>query len=560
MANQTITQLPMAGALAGTESVPIVQNGQTVQTTVSAIATSPSTNYSFLTATSEPLLTDSRQLSTSGTGLSLTDNGAGANVVLALSGAPASLIASGTGIQVKTNASTLTGRSIQAGTAGLSVANGDGIAGNPSVSLTGMPLYLAQSTGVGLLTRTSGNSVGVVTLQGTANEIDVADGTGDGANPTIGIATNPTLPGTGYVLIPKGTTAERPGSPQDGMIRFNTDSSAFEVYESGGWSNLPGGAVTQINTGPGLTGGPITTTGTISVAETGVVSGTYGSTTSVGRFTVSSRGLITYADELAISAASIGAVTSVVGTANEITSSGGGAPQIGLAAAIDFSGKTLTSGSLNPTILQVGGVTAVTESGTQTLTNKTIDGLSNTLTNLPAANIAGTLAVGNGGTGLNTYVAGDLIYANGSASIARLGIGTATYLLTSSGSAPQWTDPATIAIGTASAVANAVTFTNTGGAAAGTTFNGSAARTIDYSTLGAPKADGTGASGTWGIGISGNAATATTATNVTGGAAGSLVYQTGAATTSTLALGTQGYVLRAGASAPEWAAIDGGTF
>ena len=59
---------------------------------------------------------------------------------------------------------------------------------------------------------------------------------------------------------------------------------------------------------------------------------------------------------------------------------------------------------------------------------------------------------------------------------------------------------------------------------------------------------------------SGNAATATTATNVAGGAAGSLVYQTGAATTSTLALGIRGYVLRAGASAPEWAVIDGGTF
>jgi len=50
----------------------------------------------------------------------------------------------------------------------------------------------------------------------------------------------------------------------------------------------------------------------------------------------------------------------------------------------------------------------------------------------------------------------------------------------------------------------------------------------------------------------GNASTATTATNVTGGAAGSLVYQTGSATTSTLALGTSGYVLTAGASAPAW--------
>jgi hypothetical protein len=50
----------------------------------------------------------------------------------------------------------------------------------------------------------------------------------------------------------------------------------------------------------------------------------------------------------------------------------------------------------------------------------------------------------------------------------------------------------------------------------------------------------------------GNALTATTATNVTGGAAGSIVYQTGSATTSTLGLGTSGHVLVAGASAPVW--------
>ena len=50
----------------------------------------------------------------------------------------------------------------------------------------------------------------------------------------------------------------------------------------------------------------------------------------------------------------------------------------------------------------------------------------------------------------------------------------------------------------------------------------------------------------------GNASTATTATNVTGGAAGSIVYQTGSGATSTLGLGTSDYVLLAGASAPVW--------
>lgn len=63
----------------------------------------------------------------------------------------------------------------------------------------------------------------------------------------------------------------------------------------------------------------------------------------------------------------------------------------------------------------------------------------------------------------------------------------------------------------------ALTFNNGGaGVASGSTFNGSAATTISYNTVGAPSTTGTNASGTWAIGISGNAAT------VTGG-----VYTTG---------------------------------
>ena len=38
MANVTITSLPTASALTGTEAVPVVQNGVTVQTTTGQIA------------------------------------------------------------------------------------------------------------------------------------------------------------------------------------------------------------------------------------------------------------------------------------------------------------------------------------------------------------------------------------------------------------------------------------------------------------------------------------------------------------------------------------------
>ena len=55
----------------------------------------------------------------------------------------------------------------------------------------------------------------------------------------------------------------------------------------------------------------------------------------------------------------------------------------------------------------------------------------------------------------------------------------------------------------------------------------------------------------------GTVATATTATNVAGGAAGSVPYQTGSATTTMLAVGTAGQamVVNSGATAPQWKTI-----
>lgn len=55
-------------------------------------------------------------------------------------------------------------------------------------------------------------------------------------------------------------------------------------------------------------------------------------------------------------------------------------------------------------------------------------------------------------------------------------------------------------------------------------------------------------------GSAGSATTATTATNLAGGATGSVPYQTGSGATSFLALGTANYVLTAGATAPQYVA------
>ena len=70
--------------------------------------------------------------------------------------------------------------------------------------------------------------------------------------------------------------------------------------------------------------------------------------------------------------------------------------------------------------------------------------------------------------------------------------------------------------GSAGSVDNAVTFNNGGsGESSGTTYDGSATKTISYNTVGAPSTTGSGASGTWGISVSGSAGSATTAGTVT---------------------------------------------
>jgi hypothetical protein len=48
--------------------------------------------------------------------------------------------------------------------------------------------------------------------------------------------------GTGVMLIPKGTTAQRPVSPANGEMRYNTDTGQFEGYQGGAWGQLGGGA------------------------------------------------------------------------------------------------------------------------------------------------------------------------------------------------------------------------------------------------------------------------------------------------------------------------------
>lgn len=384
MANVTITQLPAAGVITGSELVPIVQNGQTVRTTTGAIAASPSQTQTFLTLNQEPSLPNSRFLQ-GGTGIGLTDNGAQSYLQIVLNGASGSLEAASNGVIVKTGSASVINRSIAVSGDGLSITNGNGIAGNPTIALTGIALAMAQVSGTGFLAVVGGTTIAGRELFGTAQQINVTDGNGTNS-PVFSLAPNTVIPGTGAITIPVGTTAQRPVG-QDGMIRYNTDSNSYEVYDSGSWTSLPAGAVTLVNTGTGLTGGPITSSGTISIANTGVLPATYGTAAAAPQIVVNAQGQITSATEVMISPAAIGAVASVTGTANEIDVVGTTNVVLSLPTNMTFTGKTVTGGTFDMVAATVNSIPVVTEDAVQTLTNKTISGNNNTLSDIGNASL-----------------------------------------------------------------------------------------------------------------------------------------------------------------------------
>ena len=80
-----------------------------------------------------------------------------------------------------------------------------------------------------------------------------------------------------------------------------------------------------------------------------------------------------------------------------------------------------------------------------------LGGLTPSTATTGVVTLAGTLNTSSGGTGLTTFTAGDLPYYATGTALSKLGIGTAGQILTSTGTAPQWSTLTGVAVTTFSA-------------------------------------------------------------------------------------------------------------
>lgn len=387
----TITQLPTAGPITGTESVPIVQNGQTVQTTTAAIAAGPAQFQTFLTVNQESTLANSQYLA-AGTGLGLTNGGPQSYLRIVLNGTSGSLESAGNGFIVKTAANTVTNRVIEVSGDGLDITDGDGLAGNPTIVLDGLPASLAGMSGSGLVAVRSGATLTPVAIDGTTNQITVTNGNAFAGNPTISLASNPVLPGTGAVTIPIGTSAQEPAG-SIGQLRYDSDADAFYGYSNGAWRQFStAGGVTEVGTGTGLLGGPITSTGTISIDNTVVATLSDSQTLTNKTMSGSSNTFSNIANaSLTNSAVTINGTSVSLGGSINITAAAPNALTIGTGlSGGSYDGSSATTIAIDSTV--------ATLSGTQTLTNKSMDANSNTFANIPNSALTNYQVTYNGQT------------------------------------------------------------------------------------------------------------------------------------------------------------------
>ena len=166
-------------------------------------------------------------------------------------------------------------------------------------------------------------------------------------------------------------------SPNLTIAQATTTTSGYLSSTDWNTFNSKGsGTVTSITAGTGLSGGTITGTGTIALANTAVTAGSYGSASSVGTFTVNAQGQLTASGSttIAIAASQItsGQVAVAQGGTNGTATPTAGAVAYGTGTAYAFS-LAGTSGY----VLASGGASTPTWTNSPTLVGTNFSAIPN---------------------------------------------------------------------------------------------------------------------------------------------------------------------------------------
>jgi len=424
---------------------------------------------------------------------------------------------------------------------------------------------------VGAMVSSNSESNIGVTYDDTNGKLDFSVATATSS--TLGVAS---FNSTDFTVTSGAVTvnAERVEDIVGAMVSTNTESGISVTYDDTNGKldfNVNDPVITIAGDVDGFATmtnlGDTTITVTLDTVNTNV--GTFGSTTSIPVITVNGKGLIT-----GVTTQSISTTLNIAGTtgtdavalgSDTLTFAGSGAistavtnNQVAISVATATS-SVLGVASFNATDFTVatGAVTvneeriqdiigAMVDSNTETNASVTYDDTTGKLNFSVATATSSVLGVASFNTASFTVTAGDVTIKSAGVSNAQLAnssffIGTTSVSLgdasgTTSSLAVNITGKATTA-GTADQVANSVTFAVTGGAVAGTTFNGSAAKTIDYSSVGAAPAAGSSSivtvgtltSGSIGVGFTAIPNTALANSSVT---VGSTSISLGATSTS----------------------------